>query len=49
MAFDHESLVNQNSPVELWESCPKTRDLGLIRPWVSIREGGLETLKDGVP
>ena len=43
MAFDHKSL-NQNSLVQLWEICPKTRDLGLIRPWVSIREGGPDIL-----
>ena len=47
MAFDHKALVNQNSLVQLWESCPKTRDLGLIGPWVSMREGGPEILKHG--
>ena len=48
MAFDHKSPVNQISSVQLWESYPKTRDVGLIRPWVSIKEGGPEILKHDV-
>ena len=49
VAFTSKSLVYQNILVQPWESCPKTRDLGLIRSWISIREGRPEILKYGVP
>ena len=49
VAFGEKSPVNQNSLVQLWGRYPQTRDLGLIRPWVNISEGGPEILKDGVP
>ena len=48
-AVNHKSPVNQNSSVHPWESCPKIRDLGIIRPWASIREGGPGIIKHGVP
>ena len=48
MVFDHMPPVNQNSSVQPWESCLKTRVLGLTRPWVTIWEGGPEILKIGV-
>ena len=49
VAFDHQSHVNQTSLVQPGETCSKTREMGLIRPWLSIREGGPEILKDDVP
>ena len=48
MALVHKSPVNQNSSVQPWESCLKTRDFGLTRPWVSTSEGGPEILKHGM-
>ena len=40
-------MSNQNSLVQPWESCPKTRFMPR-KAWVSIREGGPEILKHGV-
>ena len=48
VAFDHKSRGNKNGSVQQRESCPKTRDMGLIRPWVSISEERPDILKHGV-
>ena len=47
MAFDYKLPVNQNSSVHLWECCPRTKDLGVIKTRL-VLEGGPEILKHSV-